>query len=382
MNTNYSNYCIYRKPKTLELSNCNYCAISEGYCLKHFKYMNNIFKIINEAIKDKININSCDIYKFYKYIYDSTNDEKESLFLKIISVLSRNKLLKIYEKYDTVIIKKNKTHMLRKIVELNAATYKISQKKINSITKIQKYYIKNKYIITYDITKLINIEDIFTFDKITDIPVTRLFMFYDSRKNLYGFDAIELEYFIRNCDETPYNPYTKEEIDNKVIYNLEKFIRFNNLKKRNIENVFEWASEIQAYTDLSIEIEKRGFYNSPNWFKIFDRELFVHIIKIFRDFSGNIPENRLYFQNVLAPYNQDKKAIIFEFCREGIRLFKECYKDNYVLCCNFIKSLAMCSQDFYNNIPEWLLNTETTSSILQNNFNSLNLLFFYYVEYL
>ena len=40
------------------------------------------------------------------------------------------------------------------------------------------------------------------------------------------------------------------------------------------------------------------------------------------------------------------------------------------LCCNFVKALAMCSNDFYENIPSWMSGLNT-SSILSNVFSIL-----------
>jgi hypothetical protein len=36
-------------------------------------------------------------------------------------------------------------------------------------------------------------------------------------------------------------------------------------------------------------------------------------------------------------------------------MFKECNEEYYILCCNFIKAMALCSNNFYNNLPAWLL---------------------------
>ena len=55
-------------------------------------------------------------------------------------------------------------------------------------------------------------------------------------------------------------------------------------------------------------------------------------------------------------------------------MLKECKDDLYVLCCNFVKALAMCSNDFYENIPSWMSGLNTSSilssvfSIFENDF--------------
>ena len=55
--------------------------------------------------------------------------------------------------------------------------------------------------------------------------------------------------------------------------------------------------------------------------------------------------------------------------------------NEFLLCCNFIKSIALYSDDFYNNIPEWLSDIETPTivtvqSVNQLIFNSLDILYF------
>lgn len=53
---------------------------------------------------------------------------------------------------------------------------------------------------------------------------------------------------------------------------------------------------MNAYTDLSIEIERRGFYNNPEWFKKMSRADLFKCIKLFRDFSLNIEESKNIFK--------------------------------------------------------------------------------------
>jgi hypothetical protein len=79
-------------------------------------------------------------------------------------------------------------------------------------------------------------------------------------------------------------------------------------------------------------------------------------------FSNDIPENANYFNNIT------EDTLIFDFCKDAIKLFKECNEELYILCCNFIKSMAMCSNNFYENIPLWLTNgtngTNWTNGVL------------------
>jgi hypothetical protein len=108
---------------------------------------------------------------------------------------------------------------------------------------------------------------------------------------------------------------------------------------------------------------------------------FIKCIKLFRDFSCNVDESRKYFLNI----EYDNDSFTYDFCKESIKMFKECNDDLYILCCNYMKSLALCSNDFYNNSPDWLSTYETTSyisnisnftsfisTLISNDFNNIN----------
>ncbi len=76
---------------------------------------------------------------------------------------------------------------------------------------------------------------------------------------------------------------------------------------------------------------------------------FLKVIKYFKLFSANTPESNKYFNEIRAD------TLIFDFCKDAIKMFKECNNEYYILCCNFIKAMALCSNNFYNNLPAWLL---------------------------
>jgi hypothetical protein len=231
-----------------------------------------------------------------------------------------------------------------------------------------------------------NCEELFTGETIDDIPRERLFILKNSREEKYIFDAIELEYFIRTCinnKQEPYNPYNREVLSKNIIRSLNNFIKYNNLIIKSEE--YKWETDMHAFTDLAIEIERRGFYNSPEWFKNLTNVDFLKIIKYFKMFSNDIPENTKYFNNI----TQD--TLVFDFCKDAIKMFKECNEELYILCCNFMKSLAMCSNNFFDNMPTWLIAGSTIGTRFRinlempniNNINELdnNFFLYYFVEY-
>ena len=78
-------------------------------------------------------------------------------------------------------------------------------------------------------------------------------------------------------------------------------------------------------------------------------------------FSNDIPENANYFNNIT------EDTLIFDFCKDAIKMFRECNEELYILCCNFIKSLAMCSNNFYENMPTWLIGGSGSINITNPN---------------
>jgi hypothetical protein len=228
---------------------------------------------------------------------------------------------------------------------------------------------KNTSINGVAVPYYLNDDDVFSLQSINSIHPRKLFTIKDI-KGVYAFDIVELEYFVRKClndNVAPYNPYTREAFGDKIIWRLNKQMQYNNIIKKSDD--CRWTTDMNAYTDLSIEIERRGFYNNPEWFKKMTQKDFLKCIKLFRDFSSNVEESKGYFVNIsdgTGGAGGASLAFTYDFCKEGIRMFNECNDDLYILCCNFMKSLALCSNDFYNNIPEWLSTYETTSYISNN----------------
>jgi len=393
--------CIYRKSKTLELCQKHVANESDNYCRIHKKQSNILYEMYDDIFHDQKIINTKDLYKIIQHIYNNisfTNDEladdaNKLVIFELLKLFSKDKLKTFYEQlYHCVIISDNynKSSLIYSIYDFLFNTYLIEQNHLDKVNIIQKVFrnkLKRDLSVNIDTNHIpVNDEDIFTYDSISEIPKERIFAFYDDNY-LYAFDAIELEYFVRKCKVDmiePYNPYTKNLLSDKTINNLILYIQYNNLVKKSDETV--WITDLQAYTDLALEIEKNGFYNSPDWYMKFNRRILMNIIKLFKDFSMTELESQNYFRDFFS--TPTTESIVFKFCREGIKLFKECNEDKYILCCNFMKALAMCSTDFYNNLPNWLLNTFTRSNIIhnidnmQNTFLTNNFLFYYYVEYL
>lgn len=394
--------CAYRNRVTFDFCYKKNC-VGSIFCKNHINKSKYIYELFRVVFTDKMQIECHDMYMLFKYIKDYVNFEndedddnnRQKFFVELLKNIPKYILVNIYQKYWRMPI------YLKRIYEINENTYRIENEcNKSSLIYIQKRIrdiIIRKSIIKCDMDKCINKEDPFTYENLEDINSEKLFTFYDIKGNMYAFDIVELDYFIRKCVEEgvkPYNPYTRDLLDQHIINNIRRYMKYKNIKPKDKN---KWETHLQAYTDLSIEIEKQGFYNSPDWFAKMSNETLIKVIKMFKNFSLEVSANSEYFKEYM------KDDIIFYFCSEGIRMFSECNEDLYILCCNFMKALAMYSKDFYNNLPEWLIGINTSSrlssiysilnmdnddiSILSRyryniNRNIDNFLLYYYVEYM
>lgn len=368
--------CIYRNNKTFAI--CSKACIGDGvFCMKHKNAVKQIYEIFYEALGRNEKVGVYDIYKIFKYIWNAEIDTenaaeiKKKLFIEVIKKLPKGLIQDASGRRTKEIYER--------LYELNKKTYEFGDENALKLQKYMKQWFVKK-VQEYDREAIINKEDPFTYDDIDEIDKTRLFVY-----GAYAFDAVDLAYFVDKCekdDVVVYNPFTREEMDSRSLCRLKMFMNYNGLTKKS-EHV--WQTEGQAFTDLSMEIEKQGFYNSPDWFMKMDKKTLIKVVKLFKDFSADVRASHGYFLEF------KKDSFVFDFCREGMRMFSECKDDLYILCCNFMKALAMYSRDFYLNMPEWLASMNTSSRIsnysqrfnmnMYGN-NSDNFLLYYYVEYM
>jgi|694.fasta_scaffold00528_19 hypothetical protein len=353
-----SNKCIYRY-----ISTGRSCCFrtKDKYCNLHSNNRNNIYEIINEATDNNYKLQTDDIYKIYKYIYDNEKIfVKELIFKTFLKIIYNKHINTLIRLYPYLIIKNNKEIIYDKIYQLNKNTYDISKKlNENKIIKIQdlfRYQIIKDHIYNKNIeNKINNNEDPFTFDNIVDINIKERFIYNDGI-NYYCFKALELLYFIET-KENNWNPYTKKEFEPNIIYKLKLFIKYNKLIIKTENN--NWTSVIQAYTDVSQSLEKIGFYNNTEWFLKLTTKQIKNIIRLYKIISVN---DDIYFKDE----NIHENNIFFDFAREIIKLFED-GNSHFILCCNFIKALSIYSNDFYNNLPDWMSDIETPINLNINN---------------
>jgi hypothetical protein len=355
--------CIFRLPNTG--SQCCFNAKYNNYCSIHCNNHNNIYEIINNAIGNN-EINKNEIYNIFKYIYDNNKIyTKEFIFKGCIKILFSN-----YYYLDEMMKINDSNNIIEKTYLINLNTYKIEKKHYEKFRTIHTFFINNiikkhKYNpeINYN-----NNSDPFTLDDIVDLDKNELFIYNENGDANYCFIATELKYFIDTNGE--WNPYTKQEFKPEIIRNLNYFIKKNKINKKKSVNKYEWNTIQQAFTDVSQIIEKIGFYNDPRWLLKLTSKQIRSIIKTFKLVSRENNESEKYFINI------NDNTIFYDFAREVIKIFEN-GNDNFILCCNFIKSIALYSDDYYNNIPEWMSDIEMPISTLISIpiFNSTEILY-------
>jgi hypothetical protein len=365
-------------------NNFNLCDRNIGDNLLYCRYHKNtkigyIHKIFYDVFKDKEEINVGDLYMLYRHINGNFGFWYiKQLYIDLLKNIPFKILLNIAEKNHIISNERkySKNEIYLRLYNINKNTCELESNNINidAFCKIQQRLkerlrdrIKNRIRdrLRDNIFNLedyesgvargdyMNSEELFTGENICDIPPKRLYILCNNnseRSEKYVFDAVELEYFVRKCRENkqdPYNPYNRDKLDEDFLENLYIFIKYNELEIKNDE--YLWENNMHAFTELSLEIESRGFYNSPEWFERLKDADFLKVIKYFKLFSANTPESNKYFNEIRAD------TLIFDFCKDAIKMFKECNNEYYILCCNFIKAMALCSNNFYNNLPAWLL---------------------------
>ena len=362
----HTNTCIYRA-RCKNNKCCNLCDNNINYCKEHIKFKNiGFFDIINNACGNKIDLlNNKSIYDIFKEIFKYSDSEelKKKLFIRILAYLFSSGNIKKIAKYNNIIIKKKtKGDIINDIYLVIYNTYKFKNKNLNNLITIQKYI--KKYIIKninkiYDDDNITNKEDPFTLENIKELESNLKFYFKDIDNQIYCFNAIEFEYYLR---KNKLHPYTKNNISNTVIEKLKLFINYNNLiiKSNNFYIEENWNTSKQAYTDVVYYMEKIGFYNNILWFNELTFGNVLHTIHVYQDLTENINISYKFFEDNIID-RMDNNNYQFKFAKEIINLFIN-GNDHFILCCNFVKSLALVSNKFYNNIPEWLTNITTNDN--------------------
>lgn len=349
-----------------EMSHSDECK----YCNIHKKKQNYIFEIMEDVLGYCRLEDSNTLYKIFEYIYDNNTyarndngyleidnsaENKKNLFLSIVAyLLSKVTLLNILQKMGIINALKTKTkrNVIMYLYDMLMNTYTMSNNimDVYKIIKIQHFLRKclHNKITKYNHCQSENTEDPFTYDTIAEIPDNCKFSYKDEKGHIYIFNAIEFEYFVRTNGS--WNPYTKADIPDYVINQLYILMQYNNLCQKS-DDEFQWLTPLHAYTSVSQVMERAGFHTDVEWFNKITYKICENIIKSYRELCEDLDNGNVYFSREIE---LKKNTYVYTFCKEAINLFTD--SDNhYLLCCNFMKALATNVNDFYKNMPRWLL---------------------------
>ena len=373
--------CIFRKLYGRGYKCRSFAVSQELYCNRHKDNHNYIFEIMDKVLPGRIITLEKELYDLYTYIYDNdlnnlyydeynddaseVDDYGKNIFMTTVDYLfTKQQLLKIIENKKN--IKRNTTKMkiILMIFDLFTNTHRLSmdENKVTKITKIQRFYKRWLYrdICRYSNAECENEVDPFTYENVKDIPFQQRFGYKDTNGHIYIFDATEFEYFIRTSGA--WNPYTKQQLSEKMVRRLNILINYHKLVKRtNNEN--NWMTPLHAYTDLSHIMEKMGFYNDVKWFEKLSHNICLNVIRLHQNICADIPDVNLFFP---ATFKLSEDNYVFEFCKEAIKMFKDA-DDHFLLCCNFIKAMSLYIDDLYHNLPLWLINIDSAITFSNSN---------------
>lgn len=388
--------CIFRNLNGCGVRCRNKALFLRQYCHRHRGNDNYIFEVLDECFPEmRYSLDSHDIYKLFKFLqtndtYDiddfhgktlsNSDSTKRELFRVIIDYLFSKTKLKntIHESYfapnrsrKSCICKNNIINILYNI---SYNTFKISKENIWKIRKIQRCLRRFFYheLTKYNDGPSENETDPFTFDNIDEIPFYERFGFKDSYGHVYIFNAVEFYHFIET--NGLWNPYTRDKLPDYIKTRVKLLMIYHGLSKKN-ENS-QWITPVHAFTEVSQLMEKVGFYNNVTWFNDLTYVKCCKIIRIYRDLCNELPESRAFFP---VSFELTKDGFVFEFCREVILMFENA-DNHYLICCNFMKALALNMDKFYHNLPTWLLDIESNLNIEYENNSDIQadgLLFFY-----
>jgi len=332
--------CKFRLPQKEGRTCQNICYSESKICAKHQSKMNDASYILLDFEDSDVETPERFFYNLMKHLIRYYhNKEIERIFYFIVDYIYSKSGIRFIILKNNYKLDKTKSDMIRTI--LLETTAKV----------IQRWFRKHLYlkIIKYQNITSENDDDPFTFDKIEEIPIHLRYTFKDSNNHFYCFNAVEFHFFVKNFGK--WNPYTKNNLTDDVLQYLDLFIFYNNLS--NSRKECRWESNTHAYVEVSQALEKAGFYNDVKWFEKISFDTCVNIVKLYQTLF-----REPYSTAFGSSFSLTPETYVFDFCKEVLLLFST-YEQDYLSCCNFVKVLAFKSEDFYNNIPDWLLQIET-----------------------
>jgi hypothetical protein len=338
--------CIYRDIKSNGKRCSNESCLSSNYCIQHIHIKNPIFiYLLACQLDDNKPLQFRDIITLYIYMYNNNIDIDNRC--NILSTIFRNRT-KLYlclgfgYKISTVKQFSRKTilQLIYNKLEYYAFIFnlKATTRKITVVQKLWKNYMSK--ISGSNLGDPINPVELFTFDDINEIEYP--FYIIDEHK-VYVFESLNLLYHIKT-NKLCINPYTNNKINDSVIDRLYHYIYIKEIYLDDEE--YKWLTTINAYTDISLRLDKLGYYTDIRWFISLDYYTIVSVLNSFHSYV--IGSSYM----CCVDFTYDYPDYIYKFCE----MILEMLEDNDASTYGFIlfKSLSDNSKIFNNNSPNWL----------------------------
>lgn len=336
--------CIYRDIKTNGKRCLNYSCLSSDYCVQHIHIKNPIFLYMNECnLSDNKPLQFRDIITLFIYMYNNNIDNR----FNILSTIFRNRT-KLYLclgfGYKITDVKQFTRKTILQLINNKLEYYalifnlKATNRKIRLVQKLWREYMSK--ISGSNLGYPINTIELFTFDDIDEIEYP--FYLIDENK-VYIFESLNLLYHIKT-NKLCINPYTNNKINDDVIDRLYHYIYIKEIYLDDEE--YKWLTTINAYTDISLKLDKLGYYNDIRWFMTLDYYTILNVLNSFHSYViGSSYMCCIDFSDEYPDY-------IYKFCE----MILEMLEDNDASTYGFIlfKSLSDNSKVFSRNCPNWL----------------------------
>ena len=336
--------CIYRDIKTNGKRCLNYSCLSSDYCVQHIHIKNPIFLYMNECnLSDNKPLQFRDIITLFIYMYNNNIDNR----FNILSTIFRNRT-KLYLclgfGYKITDVKQFTRKTILQLINNKLEYYalifnlKATNRKIRLVQKLWREYMSK--ISGSNLGYPINTIELFTFDDIDEIEYP--FYLIDETK-VYIFESLNLLYHIKT-NKLCINPYTNNKINDDVIDRLYHYIYIKEIYLDDEE--YKWLTTINAYTDISLKLDKLGYYNDIRWFMTLDYYTILNVLNSFHSYViGSSYMCCIDFSDEYPDY-------IYKFCE----MILEMLEDNDASTYGFIlfKSLSDNSKVFNRNCPNWL----------------------------
>ena len=171
-------------------------------------------------------------------------------------------------------------------------SYLYLSKHLLKIQKLCRKYLTKKIMIFHGPAYLkrdlcVNAIDFLTMDDIKDIIPTQFFSYHDTNNFVYGFDIVSFHNLIKKSgNNVVLNPFTKSQIQSRVIHKFKRMIFLSNLLNipinLKIDNSESFGTLIKSSSSEALElfqyIDQLGNYTNVDWFMNLSKDKLLDFI--------------------------------------------------------------------------------------------------------